>query len=192
MPVSQTGGEKTDMSLTRTIRTESDRSLVITINLVLIAAALLVTSTAGAAVVNLTFTEDIYSFESTWQITDNGGGDFSGMDSIAGTFWQVTMTTDATPILQDTIAHVLGEHGEPFQASSFDYGMLPTTYFEETSFVVHGDGHQDQFTLISDYDSGTSTYNVTVRGLHTVPVPAAIWLFGSGIAVLAWKRRRSA
>jgi hypothetical protein len=147
-----------------------------------------VAASAQAAVVNLTFTEDINGFTSTWRIDDNGGGDFSGSAAIAGTNWQVSLLTDASAILQDTIGHVLGPHGEDFLASSVDYGALPLTYFEQTSFVVHGDGHEDTITLTSDFVGGG--YNVSIAGFHAVPIPAAVWLFGSGLGLLGWMRRK--
>ena len=141
-----------------------------------------------AAVVNLTWSEDIDSFTSTWRITDNGGADFSGSDSVIGTFWQVEMVTDATAILQDTVGHVLAPHGELFNASSLDYGALPLGFFTEDSFVIHDD-HRDDYTLTSNFVGGG--YDVTFAGLHSVPIPAAVWLFGSGLGLLGWFRRRS-
>jgi hypothetical protein len=141
-----------------------------------------------AAVVNLTFTEDIHSFSSTWSITDNGGADFSGTDSVTGTFWGIEMVSDATPILQDTVAHLLGVHGEGYTESSLDYGALPAGFFSEDSWVNH-DGHRDEFSMTSTFVGGG--YNVTLAGLHSVPIPAAVWLFGSGLGLLGWIRRRN-
>jgi hypothetical protein len=141
-----------------------------------------------AAVVNLTWSEDIDSFTSTWRITDNGGFDFSGSDSVIGTDWQVTMVADAYPTLQDTVGHTLGPHGEPFNASSLDYGELPVGFFMKESFVYH-DSHKDTYTLTSDYvDAG---FSISFAGIHTVPIPAAVWLFGSGLGLLGWFRRRT-
>jgi hypothetical protein len=142
-----------------------------------------------ASVVNLTYSEDIDSFSSTWRIDDNGGGDFSGTDSITGVFWEIGLTTDAAASLQDTIAHILGPHGEGFTSSSLDHGVLPAGYLEELSFVVH-DGHIDDFTMTSDYVDGG--YNVSFAGLHSVPIPAAFWLFASGLGLLRWMKRKQA
>jgi hypothetical protein len=142
-----------------------------------------------AAVVNLTYVEDITRFTSTWRITDNGGGDFSGTDSVLGTFWQIQFSMDAASVLQDTVGHVLGPHGELFNASSLDYGVLPAGFFTaEDSFVIH-DGHRDDYTLTSDFVAGG--YDVTFSGLHSIPIPAALWLFGSGLGLLGWFRRRT-
>jgi hypothetical protein len=142
-----------------------------------------------AAVVNLTWSEDIDSFSSSWRITDNGGGDFSGTDAITGTYWEVALTTDAAASLEDTIAHILGPHGEGFTSSSLDYGVLPLGYSEDLSFVVH-DGHRDDYTMTSELVDGG--YNVSFAGLHSIPIPAAVWLFGSGLGLLGWMKRKPA
>ena len=162
-----------------------------TINLgQLLFACLIALPAANASVVNLTFSEDIDGFMSTWRIDDNGGGDYSGTDSVIGTFWQAGLTASSTPVLQDSIAHVLGTHGESFISSSLDYGALPAGYFEETSFVIHDNGHRDDFTLTSNFIGGG--YDITLSAVHSIPIPAAFWLFGSGLGMLGWMRRKSA
>jgi len=142
-----------------------------------------------AAVVNLTFSEDATSFSSSWRITDNGSGDFSGMDSIIGTFWQVELMADSTPSLQETIGHILGPHGESFEASSIGYGALPTEFFTVDSFTLHNNGHRDDFTLSSDFVDGG--YTVSLSGIHSIPIPASLWLFGSGLGFLGWLKRKA-
>ena len=149
----------------------------------------LLAASTQAAVVNLTFSEDSSSFTTTWRITDNGGGDFSGMDSVNGTYWDIDMLMGAASVLQDTVEHLLGPHGEGFISSSFDYGALPAGYYEATSFVVHGNGHRDDFTMTSDFVGGG--YNISFAGFHSIPIPAAVWLFGSALGLLGWFRRRA-
>jgi hypothetical protein len=146
-------------------------------------------ASANAAVVNLTFSEDISSFTSTWRITDNGGGDFSGVDAVLGTYWQIEFSMDAASVLQDSVGHILGPHGELFNASSLDYGVLPAGLFSEDSFVVH-DGHRDDYSLTSNFVFGG--YDISFAGVHSVPIPAAVWLFGSALAGLGWMKRRHA
>jgi len=156
----------------------------------LLIACWLATSPARAAVVNLTFSEDVDGFTSTWRIDDNGGSDFSGTDSVTGTYWQAGLEVSSMNVLQDSIAHVLGIHGESFISSSLDYGPLSAGYFEETSFVVHDNGHRDDFTLTSSFVGGG--YDITLAAAHSVPIPAAVWLFGSGLGLLGWIRRKNA
>jgi hypothetical protein len=143
---------------------------------------------AQASVVNLTWSEDIDSFSSTWRIDDNGAGDFSGTDTVLGTYWQIQFSMDGSSVLQDSVGHLTGPHGEGIVASSLDYGVLPAGYFEELSFVVH-DSHRDDYTFTSDYVDGG--YNISLAGLHSVPIPAAAWLLGSGLGLLGWLRRKA-
>ena len=145
-------------------------------------------SAGNAAIVNLSFTEDIDGFTSTWVISDNGGGDYSGTESVIGTFWQISFTADESTVLQDTVGHVLGTHGEAFEASSYDYGMLPTSSYSESSYNIHGNGHRDDFSFSSEFIDGD--YVISLAGSHSIPIPAAVWLFGSGLGLLGWLRRR--
>jgi hypothetical protein len=66
--------------------------------------------------------------------------------------------------------------------------VLPAGFFSDDSFVLH-DGHRDDYSLTSDFVGGV--YNITFAGAHSVPIPAAVWLFGSGLGLLGWFRRRS-
>ena len=40
-------------------------------------------------------------------------------------------------------------------------------------------------------DSDAINYIARPNGMITMPVPAAVWLFGSALGLLAWVRRRS-
>jgi hypothetical protein len=151
----------------------------------------LASASVNAAVVNLTLTEDATSFTSTWQITDNGGGDFSGSDSVLGTYWQLAMSMDSNSILQDSIGHVLGPHDESFISSPYDYGMLPTGFTSQETFVVHSEnGHKDAITMTSNFVD--NSFLVSLSGTHMIPIPATAWLFGSGLALLGWLKRKRA
>jgi hypothetical protein len=145
-------------------------------------------ASANAAVVNLTYSEDVSNFTSTWRITDNGGGDFSGTDAVLGTYWQIQLSMDGGSVLQDSVGHLTGPHDEGIVASSLDYGVLPLAFFSGDSFVVH-DSHRDDYSLTSDFVGGG--YNITFAGVHSIPIPAAVWLFGSGLGLLGWFRRPS-
>jgi len=41
-------------------------------------------------------------------------------------------------------------------------------------------------------DAGTFTLTALTDGISVVPVPAAVWLFGSALGMLGWMRRRAA
>jgi len=51
----------------------------------------------------------------------------------------------------------------------------------------------DRAYVESDFlNGGTSVADLSnVRAFSTVPVPAAVWLFGSGLGLLGWMRRKS-
>jgi len=157
----------------------------------LIAVWCLASATVNAAVVNLTFSEDANSFTSTWAISDNGGGDFSGSESVLGTHWQLSMSMDTNSVLQDSIGHVLGPHGESFVSSPYNYGILPAGSTSQETYVVHGEnGHKDTITMTSDFAGGG--FLVSLSAVHAVPIPGAVWLFGSGLALLGWLKRKPA
>jgi hypothetical protein len=145
-------------------------------------------ASANAAVVNLTYSEDISSFTSTWRINDNGGSDFSGTEAVLGAYWQIEFSMDGSSVLQDSVGHVGGPHDEGFIASSLDYGILPTGFVTDDSFVLHENGHRDDFSFSSEFVGGG--YNISLAGLHSVPIPAAVWLFASGLGLLGWMKRR--
>jgi hypothetical protein len=145
-------------------------------------------ASANAAVVNLTYSEDVSSFTSTWRITDNGSGDFSGIDTILGAYWQIQFSMDSSSILQDSVGHVAGPHSEGFISSSLDYGMLSTGFVADDSFVLHENGHRDDFSFSSEFVGGA--YELTFAGAHSVPIPATLWLFVSGLGMLGWMKRQ--
>jgi hypothetical protein len=61
---------------------------------------------------------------------------------------------------------------------SWDTFIMNNQWTGLISLELHGDD-------LNDYDIGID--NVVVS---TIPIPAAVWLFGSGLALLGWMRRR--
>lgn len=101
--------------------------------------------------------------------------------SAFGFDWEVTDTHyhDALELLIDNEAYLVGRHGTGF------FGVIAT------------DGVFDQVGLSDVYGGGTLNYayvdNVLYGGLSTVPIPAAAWLFGSGlIGLIGIARRKKA
>ena len=76
-------------------------------------------------------------------------------------------TYDSPPITS-------GGDGDPF-AEDFDLGGILGVTFVDV--LLTGD---------------TSGVDITNFGFTTVPVPAAVWLFGSGLGLLGWIRKRQA
>jgi len=58
--------------------------------------------------------------------------------------------------------------------------------------AARGDGQDDTWVRASDPDvEGYRDPNVTWAKFTVVPVPAAVWLFGSALGLLGWVRRRA-
>ena len=81
-----------------------------------------------------------------------------------------------------------------------DYAFVPTdgltlmfltsdglTGFENLGFSVNGLG--PEFTAALLFDDLNHALSL---GFTAVPVPAAVWLFGSALGVLGWMRRKAA
>ena len=54
------------------------------------------------------------------------------------------------------------------------------------------DGSWNGTTLVmSNADSGVAGYGITLVVANPIPVPAAVWLFGSALGLLGWARRKT-
>jgi hypothetical protein len=96
-----------------------------------------------------------------------------------------TLMTGGTVVLE---ANGFGQDSD-FQfvseSPNFDTVSFPDTWtnLQTVTVAVYGNGYDI-------YDAGFSIDNVVVSTV--VPVPAAAWLFGSGIITLGWFRRKKA
>jgi hypothetical protein len=72
---------------------------------------------------------------------------------------------------KDGIVRMLGSSYRPYVDASFVYGNYSPDYG-------------------ANYDSGTSATGTFLVRTSAVPVPAAVWLFGSALAGLGWMRRK--
>lgn len=59
-----------------------------------------------------------------------------------------------------------------------------------TPFYAHPDGYGDETALGIQLTENTLQWAAGAGSLTVVPVPAAVWLFGSALAGLGWCRRR--
>jgi hypothetical protein len=89
-------------------------------------------------------------------------------------------------------------HGVDFALTGYfaGGGVISTTVFvssETLTIFELGGGWTNLQSLTIDPLGGTNLAvavdNIAVTS--TVPVPAAVWLFGSGLGLLGWRRRRT-
>ena len=106
---------------------------------------------------------------SSWTIDNdkNAGGGFGKFD-----FQATGSGSSRTQVLTFSIAGVVGD-----DINSYAIGYTPES---EAYFATH----------IAGYDDGLSG-NTSGKFASVVPVPAAVWLFGSALGMLGWMRRRS-
>jgi hypothetical protein len=93
-----------------------------------------------------------------------------------GSNWDATLTGGGTITLQDDYNFVLG--------MTWDSG---STWHDDSSYSLQG-GSPDSYLI--NFDSGTVMGSTVGVDLQPVPVPAAVWLFGSGLMGLAAIARR--
>lgn len=93
------------------------------------------------------------------------------------------------------IKHITAPHASdiiPGTAWSSSFNLIYTGGAHngiDSDWVSHPASHRDIYTLTYSYVS-PSDLNVTLTGQHSVPVPAAVWLMGSGLAALFGVGRR--
>ena len=63
-------------------------------------------------------------------------------------------------------------------------GIVDISGYQTRQVIVNGGGSDPFFQR--------SLVSGTLVGVSTVPIPAAVWLFGSGLGLLGWLRRRQA
>jgi hypothetical protein len=73
------------------------------------------------------------------------------------------------------------------------WGFNTTNIFCNPDLMLNCTDNESVYLSLSNSFSGDFGRNFISRGIAvtTVPVPAAVWLFGSGLGLLGWIRRRS-
>jgi hypothetical protein len=84
----------------------------------------------------------------------------------------------------------------------FFYGIKWTSAIcFPTEYVEIVDGTASLYLYSADYNSSTTKYDIMNLGLRTLesdgsitisqaPVPGAVWMFGPGLGLFAWLRRK--
>jgi len=169
-------------------------------------AALVFSSSANAALITETFTSTVssgafagaiatgsFTYENSLIIGDGFIDLNQGLSSVSLTVFGQTFTE------ANDIAYSRGLPGLEFENGAL---TLLDFYISETSMLVDGSLDNDVTNInlegVNDFGSFTlnqtasNTYNGSfiVNELSTVPVPAAVWLFGSGLIGLVGIARR--
>lgn len=175
-------------------------------------------SSVQASLVLSSYTDDEYSFTAVYNVTSDASliAGFATNGILDN--WQTTLTQTYTPAVllgpaaKYTFvwagAHLAHPHAFELPLLLVDLGTcdipstgLTGTYCETTTYVDHlaindipslSTFHQDVYTFKLELMNGTGT--ATITGTHAdlsqVPVPAAVWLFASGLGGMVAVGRR--
>jgi hypothetical protein len=153
-------------------------------------------STVLAATIPAKIVENnLLDFKVTWEGSGLDDGDSN--DSLVAPaleYWQIGPTNPITLNYQGggygwqgflTVQHTAAPHaGEgPGNAVLFNinFDQMSDTNSVLNESIAHG-SHTDLYTFTYSYDVGkTDRFSATLTGVHVVPIPAAIWLFGSAL-----------
>ncbi len=117
------------------------------------------------------------------EIAGNGAGQFDVLNVLG------TASFDSGA----SISLVFTEGFAPTANEVFDF-LLAGDFDTDMSLVdISIAGLESGFQYDVDFsDAGTFTLTALTDGISVVPVPAAVWLFGSALGMLGWMRRRAA
>jgi hypothetical protein len=118
----------------------------------------------------------------------NAGGDGVYFDALG----EMALALNLLPLWGITDPYIIGPYNRSyFNIEDFTAGT-PTS-----GIVLHGVdgiGYEGRQTLYADnfahYTPGHSVIGTALYRTSIVPVPAAVWLFGSALAGLGWMRRK--
>ena len=153
----------------------------------------------------------------TWTLSGyvfNDGGTANGtfvVDSITGVVSEVNIYTTVGTAFVGDVYDSIGGAGEPVSPPYFGIALeFYTDNFpgqtNESAFVLFLDNGFENATSgvfsLSSLEatcpsespcSGSSSYlrDSVTGSISAVPIPAAVWLFGSGLGLLGWMRKRA-
>ena len=98
----------------------------------------------------------------------------------AATFGDFTFRDDNHQLINGTVSV---NHASGYSVLDVVNGIADFSVIGASSFLVFN----------ADGGAGsTSNYYISEANISAVPVPAAVWLFGSGLGLLGWMRRKAA
>ena len=118
---------------------------------------------------------------------DGDGNFLSGDVSISGMMAQVGITRPNTILMTADLT------GANLMDDPYLWGFNTTNIVCNPDLLLECRDKESVYVALSNAFSGDFGRNFMSMGIAvtTVPVPAAIWLFGSGLGLLGWVRRRT-
>jgi hypothetical protein len=117
---------------------------------------------------------------------DDAGSFLSGDVSIYGAMAQAGITKKNTLLMSADLT------GANLVDDPYLWGFNTTNIFCAVALTIECTNSESVYVALSNAFSGDFGRNFMSMGIAvtTVPVPAAIWLFGSALGLLGWARRR--
>ena len=166
-------------------------------------------------VLDITWTQDaVHDYQTSWNNQVAWAAGYSKTHSVYGTFddWRLPTTLTPDPTCSATwgpngynctgseMGHLFYVDGiSTSQPGPFNYVLPNFSYWSGTAI----DDFVPIYAWLFDFSTGgqralpmsTHGYAWAVRdgdiAASAVPLPAAVWLFGSGLGLLGWVRKRS-
>jgi hypothetical protein len=119
---------------------------------------------------------------------DGNGNFLSGDVSIRGAMAQVGITKKNTLLMSADLT------GANLMDDPYLWGFNTTNIVCNADLLLECTDKESVYVALSNAFNGDFGRNFMSMGIAvtTVPVPAAIWLFGSALALLGWIRRKAA
>jgi hypothetical protein len=117
------------------------------------------------------------------------GFSVTGIDALSGT-WSITDSSITHLAFKADGYYILGE----LTGNSGDWSTDINMWTPDITTLTCPAGIcavERAYTVADFQNAGGSADLSNVRAFSVVPIPAAVWLFGSGLGLLGWMRRKS-